>query len=189
MRRFGKIFLMFTRLQMHAKYLVYLTRHKVYVYIECRALGVSCIRGLQHDLSKYTPREWFPYVEILYNKKNGKLQYRDEKDTRPISFDCKTQDEFDMAFLFHQNANAHHWQYWCFIDSQGKISPKQMPTNIYKEMVADWVGAGRAQGKGLDVHDWYESNKHSIILHPKTRLCVERILQQHYAPSNNSSKG
>jgi hypothetical protein len=45
-----------------------------------------------------------------------------------------------------------------------------------REMVADWMGAGRALGKP-DTRGWYEANKDKQQLHPETRALVERLLE------------
>jgi hypothetical protein len=42
-------------------------------------------------------------------------------------------------------------------------------------MVADWIGAGLAQGKP-DVLGWYLANEHKMLLHSDTRASVERLL-------------
>ena len=47
-----------------------------------------------------------------------------------------------------------------------------MPILAMKEMLADWRGAGRAQGKP-DVRGWYEANKDKMDLHPHTRRWLE----------------
>lgn len=44
-----------------------------------------------------------------------------------------------------------------------------------KEMIADWRGAGRAQGKSF-TWEWYEANKEKMRLHPDTRVWVESEL-------------
>lgn len=75
-------------------------RHKWFVFLACQKAGLIG-RGLVHDLSKFTPSEWFPYVEYFYGEHAGKRQ-------KP----WYVQDAFDRAWLLHQNRNPHHWQYW-----------------------------------------------------------------------------
>jgi hypothetical protein len=45
-----------------------------------------------------------------------------------------------------------------------------------REMVADWCGAGAAQGAGSDPLRWYTANRDDIILHPTTRAMVDRLV-------------
>ncbi|MEW6726891.1 MAG: DUF5662 family protein [Bacillota bacterium] len=50
-----------------------------------------------------------------------------------------------------------------------------MPDRYRKEMLADWHGAGKAQGKP-DTKAWYLANKDKMLLHPETRDWVEAQL-------------
>ena len=51
-----------------------------------------------------------------------------------------------------------------------------MPQDYVREMVADWTGAGLAQGHGDDVVPWYQANKDKMVLHPATRREVETLI-------------
>lgn len=51
-----------------------------------------------------------------------------------------------------------------------------MPLKYAKEMLADWRGAGKAQGKP-DAKAWYEKNKNNMLLHPETRQWIEEQLE------------
>lgn len=50
--------------------------------------------------------------------------------------------------------------------------PQKMPLADAKEMIADWMGAGKALGKPK-TWEWYAKNKENIFLHPETRAWVE----------------
>ena len=50
-----------------------------------------------------------------------------------------------------------------------------MPDRYRREMLADWLGAGRAYGNP-DTAGWYQDHKDGILLHPETRAWVEREL-------------
>lgn len=58
-----------------------------------------------------------------------------------------------------------------------------MSENSVKEMICDWVGAGRAQGFHSPNNDhyyetriWYLKNKFKMNLHPSTRQYIENII-------------
>jgi hypothetical protein len=51
-----------------------------------------------------------------------------------------------------------------------------MSLNRAKEMVADWRGAGRAQGTP-DVGGWYRANREKLGLAPATRAYVEDLIE------------
>lgn len=44
------------------------------------------------------------------------------------------------------------------------------------EMIADWSGAGVAQGTGADPLPWYTANRDSIVLHPETQRQVDMLV-------------
>jgi len=55
-------------------------------------------------------------------------------------------------------------------DSSTKVF--EMPLKYRKEMLADWRGAGRAQGTP-DTKAWYEKNKYKMQLGELTRKWIE----------------
>jgi hypothetical protein len=55
--------------------------------------------------------------------------------------------------------------------------PLEMPEPYVREMVADWMGAGRAITGKWEVRDWYRRNAHLIQLHPNTERRVSEILR------------
>jgi hypothetical protein len=151
----------------HLRYLSYVLRHKFFVFIECVKLDPRLFwRGLIHDLSKFSPTEWFPYVEHFYGEKKS------PRDSTGAYNPLAVGGSFDRAWLSHQHHNDHHWQYHILRgDSHGERI-MHMPLLAMKEMLADWRCAGRAQGKP-DVRAWYEKNKDKMDLHPHTRRWIE----------------
>jgi hypothetical protein len=159
----------------HLKYLSYVARHKWFVYQEARRLGVGWL-GAIHDLSKFRPDEWRPYAEHFYGKgrvnPRGTTGYYKPTDTGDAAF--------DYAWLLHQKRNKHHWQWWCLPEDDGGIKVLEMPPRYLREMLADWRGAGMAQGRPY-TWEWYEKNKSRIQLAPLGREWVERelLIQEH----------
>jgi hypothetical protein len=151
----------------HLRYANYVFRHKWFVLVECLKLDIRLLwRGLIHDWSKLTPTEWFPYVEHFYGDKPSPRDATGAYDPLAVGW------SFDKAWLSHQHHNDHHWQHHILRgDSHGERIT-HMPLLAMKEMLADWRGAGRAQGKP-DVRAWYEANKDKMDLHPHTRHWIE----------------
>ena len=58
----------------------------------------------------------------------------------------------------------------------GTRSAFEMPRPLVREMVADWMGAGRAITGHWDIKEWYSKNEQGMLLHPMTKLYVEHIL-------------
>jgi hypothetical protein len=136
-------------------------KHKWFVFVECYKMGMP-IKGLLHDLSKFFPDEWFPYVEYFYGEKNR-----------------NSESNFRLAWLKHKHRNKHHYQYWYDSLDNGTIEPLIIPIEYLREMVCDWKGCGKAQGifDPNEALDWYNKNKEKIHLNKADRIYVETILR------------
>ena len=145
------------------KYLGYILRHKWYVFIAGRKIGLPLWQGIMHDLSKFRVTEWFAYRNAFFTI-DGIAQH-------------KKTVEFDFAWLKHQHRNKHHWQYWLLLSDHGVSKPLEMPRRYVLEMVADWLGAGRAITGKWEHEEWFAANKEYMNLHPQTRKLVEEILE------------
>jgi len=141
------------------RYMSYIVRHKWYVFLWCCRYGIP-ILGLTHDMSKFRPSEFFPYL--------AHFGQRDSETRNP-------GDRLQHAIELHYSRNKHHWQWWLQPDGQGGTVPTPMRSQYAIEMVADWRGAGRAQGRP-DTLAWYRDHKDKIDLHPATRRVVEQLL-------------
>lgn len=151
----------------HWQYLLYVVRHKWYVFLECIKLGIWW-RGILHDLSKFSPFEWFAYAKYFYLS-DGKAR-GDAPEHIKLAF--------DTAWLLHIHRNPHHWQYWVLREDSGGKKALKMPKKYVYEMVCDWRGAGKAQGYGDNTVEWYERMKGNMLLHPETRTLVELLVHR-----------
>lgn len=155
----------------HLAYLSYVLRHKWFVLQAGLRLGVPFWRLLVHDWTKFTPAEWGPYVRNFYNPDGTKRRVRNPDG----SYDPARQSPaFDYAWLHHQR-NKHHWEAWCIVGHHGEVKPLVMPETYVREMIADWIGAGQANGQN-DVRGWWEANRQKMALHPVTRQRIEDLL-------------
>lgn len=168
----------------YLKYINYVVRHKHYVFIECLKLGVP-VRGLLHDMSKFRPSEFKVYADYFYGKEKPRRIVGSPCVLRSCYKGVYTQEDlkrdFDTAWLKHQHRNKHHWQYWVLNYDDGSTVCMDMPARYVKEMVADWVGAGKAingkeAGGYKETMSWYRKNKHNMKLSEKTRKHVEQLL-------------
>lgn len=166
----------------HFLYLLYIIRHKWFVFLACRRRGITW-RGVIHDWSKFLPSEWFAYVRYFYSP--IKLEHRDAMRESAflalghytIMSAAEVRDDFNRAWLLHQRRNPHHWQYWVLTEDSGATFPIKMPRRFVMEMLADWEGAGRAiVGKNANTLAWYSKNRNTINLHPETRAFVDNAL-------------
>jgi hypothetical protein len=158
----------------HWNYFKYVARHKWFVFQAGLSLGVPIWQLLIHDWTKFLPSEWFPYVDFFFTKRGGKVGAGTKGYIHSPGYDTA----FDIAWNHHQKLNPHHWQFWVLIrDSDDpKYLPLPMPEKYIREMVADWIGAGRAQGTP-DNMKWYAINKDKMILEENTRRRVEQLLK------------
>lgn len=141
------------------KYMLATLRHKWYVLRAGRKLPkkyrVSWYRLLIHDWSKFTLSEAPYYGRHFFGDKGNFSKWQD-------------------AWLHHIHKNPHHWQYWIFQD--GKYH--EMPKKFANEMVADWMGAGRAYAGSWDMSGWLVNNLNKIQIHENTREYVYEILKE-----------
>lgn len=52
----------------------------------------------------------------------------------------------------------------------------EMPLKYIKEMVCDWRGAARAQGKKPNPIEFYDKNKHKMLFHENTKKKLQKLL-------------
>ncbi len=152
----------------YLRYGSYVFRHKWHVLVQCWRFGILW-RGLIHDWSKLTFTEWFDYARVFGAKETPRGS--------DGAYNPTVVPGFDHAWLSHIHHNKHHWQFWILFGDVGSERVLEMPRKYAFEMVADWVGAGLAQGGKLGPRRWYHLNKNKMKLHPDTRKLVEKTLE------------
>ena len=103
------------------KYLWQVLRHKWFVFLEACKLGIPWL-GLIHDLSKFRPSEFLPYARHFY----GNYPEWKTMDTWGKSYYFgrtkeSVKGDFDVAWLYHQKRNRHHWQYWMLTEDDPNV--------------------------------------------------------------------
>ena len=102
--------------------------HRKWARYYCRLAHIKW-RGMKHDLSKYSPTEFWESARYWTGRES------------PIVI-AKKQQGFSRAWLHHRGRNPHHWAYWADNFSEGFIV-HCMPKNDFVEMVCDFLAAGR----------------------------------------------
>jgi len=142
----------------HLRYASYVIRHKWFVFRAGLKTRAPIWRLIVHDWSKMTPAEWTPYVQTFYTNHGD-------------------PEAFDRAWLHHQHRNPHHWQHWLLREDDGQLKVLSIPESLVREMVADWMGAGRAITGRWEVRKWYEGGAATkMVLHDGTRALVEALI-------------
>lgn len=161
-----------------AKYLSYIVRHKWFVFQAGLRTGASLWRLVKHDWSKFLPSEWRPYAAYFYGRPPCQMPYmRPNRALTEKQWRDGSEAAFNHAWLLHQHRNDHHWQHWMLRNDDGSTECLPMPVHVIREMVADWMGAGRAITGKWECAEWYAKNREKIQLHPETRASVEEILE------------
>lgn len=158
-----------TKLKAHKEYISYFFRHKYWVYIEGKKLGLPRWRLLVHDLSKLKPSEWFGYVNWKYSQiinEGGGTN--------------KNNRGYGRSWHLHYLRNPHHYQHWLYIDDQtGECYPVEMPDIYRREMLADWSSAGIVRFGKPGLWEYYQANEEILrkLIHPQTLGWLEKEIK------------
>lgn len=142
--------------------------HKYWVFYYCYRCDIPW-QGLKHDLSKFSPIEFFESVKYWSGTSS------------PIDASKKANGH-SMAWLHHKGRNKHHYEYWQDNFNNGG-TPIQMPFKYATEMLCDFLGAGRAYMKDnftfQKEYEWWRSKiNQPIAMHPQTKLFIDMILKE-----------
>lgn len=144
------------RFRQTLRYIGTVLKHKAFVVQAGFFLRVPFSKLLLHDLSKFSPAEFEAYRRQFF----------------PADEEERLQSGFDGAWLHHCHHNPHHWQHWIL-----NGEPLPMPEEEIREMVADWIAAGRAYGGlGNTLEGWVMANYPRMLLHPITDVLLRRVL-------------
>lgn len=129
-------------------------------------------QGLMHDLSKYSPSEFFPGVK--YYQDGHRSPNNAQREDKGVS----------AAWLHHKGRNKHHYEYWIDYDvdgSKGELAGMKMPVKYVVEMFCDRVAASRIYNKenykDSDPLDYYLKGLGHYIMHEETDALLHSLLQ------------
>lgn len=150
------------------KHFITITRHRHKVIANCFRSGIP-IRGLLHDLSKYSPTEFIPGAKYYLGTRSPN---EGERETYGYS----------KAWMHHKGRNRHHFEYWTDYNPQTrKIDGVEMPLKFLKEMFCDRVAASKiyngenyTDSKPLE---YFMRAKKIRVIHPKTSDRLEMLLR------------
>ena len=126
------------------------------------------IRGLLHDLSKYSPEEFFQGAKYYIGTKSPNEGERRDKG-------------YSVAWMHHKGRNKHHFEYWTDYSPVSKmVEPVKMPIKYVKEMFCDRVAASKIyQGDNYTNHhplEYFLNAKGRRVIHPETSDFLEKLL-------------
>ena len=145
-----------------------ITSHRHQVIRYCFKAGIGW-QGLRHDLSKYSPAEFWCGVK---NYQGGKRS--------PNEMERELYG-YSAAWMHHKGRNKHHFEYWTDYSKQTRRSePVEMPVNYLLEMVCDRIAASRIYKKAEYTDrsplEYFLSEREYRDFHPKTSEELEKIL-------------
>lgn len=143
-------------------------RHRNAVIYHAFKAGIPW-RGLMHDMSKFSPAEFWAGVKY----------YTD--GTRSPNEGERADYGHSKAWMHHKGRNRHHFEYWTDYNPETKvISPVEMPLVFVKEMFCDRVAASKIyQMKNYsNSHplEYFLKAKGRRVIHPATSDLLESWL-------------
>lgn len=182
----------------HLKYWRYIIRHKYFVFVAGLRTGAPLWRLIIHDWSKFLPSEWIPYVRKFHGRYptfgalRARYHGRPNDEQNLLDYKAMVDLTFNVAWLKHQHRNPHHWQHWLLAEDNPskrlevpqtsgtpRAFPLPIPDHFIREMVADWMGAGRSITGRWECAEWYLKNRDNLVLEHQTRIRVEGLLARH----------
>ena len=144
-----------------------ITKHRLLVMGGCFRVGLIR-QGLTHDLSKYSPVEFWTGARYYQGNRSPNSAEREEKG-------------YSEAWMHHKGRNKHHYEYWTDLNRQTRrYEPVEMPRRYLVEMVMDrraacmtYQGAAYTPASPLN---YFLGSIERERMHPATRRQLEYIL-------------
>ena len=154
------------------KHLWLVIKHRHRVFINC----CKCVivwRGLVHDLSKFSPTEFFESVKYYQGNRS------------PIGV-CRRTTGVSLAWLHHKGRNKHHFEYWIDYTMPGTsdklLVGMKMPVRYVVEMFMDRIAACKVYQKEnyTDASAWayhQRSKRVQEVMHPESLALIDKLLK------------
>lgn len=141
-----------------------ITKHRWIVFKLSIRAGIP-LRGFLHDLSKYSPTEFWESAKYYQGGKRSPI---------PIA---REEKGYSVAWLHHKGRNKHHLEYWYDADS------KELPVIPFKycaEMVCDRLSAsmtyeGKNWKKESELEYWNTKEKDKVIANEKVKKFLTEV--------------
>lgn len=198
----------------HFRYLRKSVTWKWYVFRAGLHTGAPVWRLVTHDLGRFRPAVWGPFADYLFGPTANPQQWMEQwlrREHRTSVLEAtKEQEEaakqayadarkraterFARARLALEHRSPWNWPWWVLRDTN-KATPDavEMPEPLVRELVADWLAAGRDQSgswEGLDdgLRRWYAQRRENVKMHSRSRKLVEEILAKLKLPKPKKEK-
>ena len=146
------------------KHLRTVQTHRKWVRKYCFLVGIPW-RGIKHDLSKYSPTEFFESARYWIGTGS------------PIN-EAKEENGVSYAWMHHKGRNSHHYEYWMDNFDDGGIA-RLMPKDDFTELVCDYLGAARAYlGDKFSYHkekEWWANKREKTSMNEQNKTMLDII--------------
>lgn len=144
-----------------------ITAHRLCVLWGCFRMGLVW-QGLTHDLSKYSPVEFWNGARYYQGVRSPNAAEREDKG-------------FSEAWMHHKGRNRHHYEYWTDMDMTTRTyQPVPVPRKYLAEMVADRIAACKIyEGRNFDLESplrYLMKSREKDLMHPQTKRELEVLL-------------
>ena len=150
------------------------SEHRRMVRQGCFRVGLY-LQGITHDLSKYSPSEFFVGAKYYQGFRSPNNAEREKKG-------------YSEAWMHHKGRNKHHYEYWTDYKPSKKgdggehiIRPARMPKRYLVEMYVDRVAASTIYNKGHYTCDmplkYYQKGDYTHLIEDHTRAELEKLLK------------
>ncbi len=142
-------------------------QHRRLVRKYCFKLGLYW-QGLTHDLSKYSPTEFWPSVECYLGHRSPIHKQR-------------TSLGYSTVWMHHKGRNRHHFEYWTDYNLEDhKMVAVPMPPRYFAEMICDRIAASRTYNKknyndGMPL-EYHLKSKEQAYMNKETVAQLEEVL-------------
>lgn len=150
------------------KHLHTINKHRWLVFKLCCRAGVPW-RGFVHDLSKYSPTEFWNSVKYYQGGKRSPI---------PIQ---RQNEGYSEVWLHHKGKNKHHPEYWYDIDAP--IKAPIMPYKYTVEMICDKMSAsmtyqGKNWTKESELEYWRTKEINSKCINEKIKKVLDEVFTE-----------
>lgn len=145
-----------------------ITKHRHKVIAHCAKAGIFW-QGLRHDLSKYSPVEFFRGAQFWQGTRSP-----NEKERELFGY--------SQAWMHHKGRNRHHYEYWNDYNPKTKrIENVKMPLKYVIEMFCDRVAASKIYNGDKysdgDSYTYFLNIKGKNRMHPETEQLLCNLLE------------
>lgn len=147
-----------------------ITYHRFLVMKYCFRVGLYK-QGLLHDLSKYSPTEF--WVGVRYYQGNRSPNNAEIEDRG-----------YSSSWLHHKGRNKHHYEYWVDHAPKGALvgwTQVKMPVRYVVEMLMDRIAACQVY-QGEQYTDeaplaYFQKSRDAALMHPDTVKLLEALMR------------